>query len=224
VKQGILTHGIYSPLLYLVMRAAFFPLSPVPGGLVLDPLWLFLSLRGGQNRWVRFAALLPGLVIGDLLAGLDPVVIGIRVLGVLSVLGTEPRGAGPHAQWLYGTLFHGLWTAVAVDLMGFYPLGFICLTGWIQSLLWWGLGAPDTGGGPLPPLRQWIWLPLLLVAVHLVFPSSPLWPLPHMGQTSGWGLRVSSMLLLLLPWVPGLWKLRGNIRPDPERNFHVVIE
>ncbi len=221
---SFLAHPVLSPVLYLVVRMVLSPLSPVPGGLVLDPMWLFLSLRGDQNRWVRFASLLPGLLIGDLLADLDPVVIALRAIAVLSILGTEPAGSGPHARWLYGTLFHGLWNALAVDLLGLYPLGFLCVMGWIQSLLWWGLGAPNTGGGPLPALRHWIWLPSVLGVAHVVFSSPPIWPLPAIGEISGWGVRLTALFLLLVPWVPRIWKLKDKIRPEPERNFQIVVE
>lgn len=220
----LLIHPLFGPLLYLGVRAALSPLSPVPGGLVLDPLWVFLALRGEQNRWTRGASLLPGLILGDWLAGLDPVVMLVRAIGMFSVLGTEDPEAGPHARWLVGTVFFSVWSAVAVDMTGFYPLGFLSLLGLVQSLLWWGLAAPNTGGGPLPPFRQWLWLPLLLGLAHLVFPAPPLLPLPYLGDTSGWAIRTVAILLVLMPWGPPLWRLREKIRPEPERKFQVMIE
>lgn len=191
---------LWFPLAYAGLRVALAWVSPIPGAVVLDPLPILLARQQSppsRGGWPSLL-LLPGLILGDLLAGFGPVAIGVRVLAVVVFLFTsEDRGFHFHAcRW---TFQFSLATAIVVDVAGYYPLVFITLAGMLQGFLWWGILAPPSGGGSLRPVAPLVVPPLLLLAMHLLLPSPSIWPLPVLSQHSPILLRVLAMVILLLP-------------------------
>lgn len=191
---------------YLLARWALHPFSPVPAAMPLDPLWVFLAARGGGRKWVLGAALLPGLVAGDLLAGLPPVALAARVAGLGVVLWTSPSGRF-HTRFFYAMCVHGLWSSIALDWVRMYPAGYLYLAWGAQGILWWGLSAPRLGGGRLAHAGRWLPLPVAVLAAHLLLGGPALWPLPRPGAGSGWPLAaVMTAIALAEPlWRTGRW-------------------
>lgn len=211
---------IPSPLwmggLYLAARWALFPFSPIPAAVPLDPLWVFLAARGGGRRWVLGAALLPGLVAGDVLAGLPWEGVATRAAGLAVVLWTSPE-ARFHTRFLHAMCVQGLWSSLAPDWLGVYPVSYLYLAWCAQGVLWWGLTAPRLGGGRVS--HAWLWLPLPLGvgAAHGLLGGPELWPLPRPGFGSGWPLALTATFLALAcplwragRWGWAFWKRRGG--------------
>lgn len=196
---------------YLVVRILLAPLSPVPGAVALDPLWLtvpWIMLRGGRF-WML--ALLPGMVIGDVLAGFPWSQIGLRVLGACVVGGLVNERDGFHRQAAFWILTHALWSSLMPDWRGDYPLGYLYIVWILQGALWWGLLAPGTGGEHLKPVMPLLLIPVVLLVLHLFLSAPPLWPLPRLTAQSGLALRIGAACLLPLPLMLR-FLLRSKIR------------
>lgn len=192
----------FVPFLYAVLRAATAGLSPIPGALVLDPLPVLLARQSALSDRSGWHGLffLPGLILGDVLAGYSLWTISLRSLVVIVFL-AAPQPGGFHHTACRWTFYLSLATAIAVDMSGRYPLGFITLAGVMQGFLWWGLLAPRTGGGTLRPYWPLLFPPAALTAVHLILPSPALWPLPVLSDHSSDWVRFFAILLLLEPAV-----------------------
>jgi hypothetical protein len=209
---------LYSPFVlaagYLLLRILLAPLSPVPGAVALDPLWLILPwimLRGGRY-WML--ALLPGMLVGDVLAGFAWSQIGLRVLGGFVVGSMISTQDGFHRQAALWILTHALWSSLMPDWRGDYPLCYLYIVWILQGALWWGLLAPGTGGGNLKPLMPLLLIPVGLLILHLLLPSPSLWPLPRLTAQSGLALRIGASGLLSLPLLLRLLGRRKATRPD----------
>jgi hypothetical protein len=193
---------LWMPLAYAGLRVALAWVSPIPGAVVLDPLPILLARQQSlpSRRGWHPLLLLPGLILGDLLAGFGPVAIGVRVLAVVVFLLTsKDRGFHFHAcRW---TFQFSLATAIVVDASGYYPLVFITLAGMLQGFLWWGILAPPSGGGSLRPVAPLVVPPALLVAMHLLLPSPSLRPLPVLSQHSSLWMLIPAALLLVGPYL-----------------------
>ncbi|MEX2606215.1 MAG: hypothetical protein WD708_02625, partial [Kiritimatiellia bacterium] len=201
---------------YLVLRMVLSPLSPVPGAVALDPLWLLLpwiTLRGGRC-WML--ALLPGLVIGDVLAGFMWPQIGLRVLGAFVVGSLISSTDGFHRQALLWILTHALWSSLMPDWRGDYPLGYLYAVWVLQGALWWGLLAPGKGFGSLKPLFPLLLIPAGLLVLHLLFPAPPLWPLPRLAAQSSLALRIGATCLLPLPLLLRIWSRPKSRKPTSQ--------
>lgn len=207
-----------SPLLlalgYLVLRILLAPFSPVPGAVALDPVWLILPwimLRGGRY-WML--ALLPGMVIGDVLAGFPWPQIGLRVLGIFVVGGLVSEQDGFHRQAAFWILTHALWSSLMPDWQGDYPLGYLYIVWTAQGALWWGLLAPKNTGG-LKPLTPLVLIPAGVLLLSLFLSAPPLWPLPRLTAQSGLAFRIVATCLLALPLLPQLLRRKKIPGRDP---------
>jgi hypothetical protein len=168
----------------------------VPAALPLDPFAVFLALAASGAGCVRVLALLPGLVAGDLLAGLPWPVMLMRVFGALAVQGLLPAG-GFHTRFVFVTCLQGLWSVVMLDWLNLYPAGFVYAAALAQGMLWWGLTAPLFGSGRLTHMATWLPYPLGLMLVVLVWDRPQgLWPLPEGGLGSRWPVAVWLTLML----------------------------
>jgi len=210
---------VFTCALYGVARVLLSPLSPVPGAVPLDPLWVFLALGGHTRARIKVPALLPGLVLGDMMAALPWPVILLRAVGMMGLAWIKPGGGFHHRYFSFMTQ-HALWSAVMSDWLGDYPLGHLYLVWVIQGTLWWGLTAPAQGGGKLRPFVPLVWVPAGVGVLHLLFPAPGLWPMPRLGSQSGLWLRVGASVMLLIPLaVAGVqhyrhWKRAGKPKPD----------
>lgn len=204
--------------LYTLLRMLLAPLSPVPGAVPLDPLWVFLAMDAKTPPRIRVPALLPGLIIGDLMAGLPWPVIALRSAG-LAVLANVRLEGGFHRRFAFWMVHHALFSAVMSDWLGDYPLGFLYAVWLPQGLLWWGLAAPRGERIPWRALAPMVWLPVCLAVLHLFFHAPPLWPPPRLGSHSGFWMRTVASLLLLIPLAAALLRRsRRGIPPDRERS------
>jgi hypothetical protein len=198
---------------YLVLRILLVPLSPVPGAVALDPLWLLLpwnNFRGGRFWMV---GLLPGLMIGDVLAGFMWPQIGLRVLGVFVVGSLVSPYDGFHRQAAFWIFTHALWSSLMPDWRGDYPLGYLYLVWVLQGTLWWGLLAPGKASMDLKPFFPLLLIPVGLLILHLLFPAPPLWPLPRLSTQSGLVLRIGATCLLPLPLLLRIWVRKKGGKP-----------
>lgn len=210
--MNLFKHPLSISLAYLLIRLLFIPLSPVPGAVALDPLWMFavyLQLQGvGSRVWW----LLPGLLLGDMFAGLPWPQVMMRGAGFGLLAGLPVKG-GYRTQLLFWITRHGLWSAVMPEWLGLYPVGYLYLIWLLQGVLWGGLllprekDVPGTAGWPA------LLIPGLLVLAHLFFTAPGLWPIPQLGDHSGWGIRIVSGLLM----IPTLAGIRFPGRPRPRR-------
>jgi hypothetical protein len=186
------------PFLYAGLRLLTAGICPVPAAVMIDPLPILLAKRDYDVSGLLF---LPGLIAGDLMAGMG---VG-PMLGrafLICLFWLSPVEGGFHRKAWIWTFQYALITGIAVDMRGVYPLGFVTAAGILQGFLWWGLLTPKTGGGTLMPLGPLLFPPVALLLVHLVLPSPALWPLPAMRDTSsGWVVGFSLLVLL----EPGFW-------------------
>lgn len=181
------------PLLYTALRVLTAGISPVPGAVPVDPLPVLLALEDGRMRRCLY---LPGLVLGDVLCGMDTGVILMRLAAVMVLSLLSFEGGFHRRAWLW-TFHLSLVTGIAVDLHHLYPLGFVTLVTGVQGFLWWGLLAPRTGGGTLFPLWPLLFPPAALLLIHLLLPAPALWPLPRLGDSSsGWVVGLAVLVLL----------------------------
>lgn len=206
-----------APFLYTVLRLATAWLSPIPGAAVVDPFPILLARHKSKTETADWTAFfyLPGLVLGDLLAGIGLWTLVARALVACLLIGL-PTQRGFHFNSWRWTFQFALATGILVDITGYYPLGFITLAGVVQGVLWWGVLAPKAGGGTLRPLLPLLVPPINLFLLHLLFSSPALWPLPVLGEHSSYWLQAGAVLVLLEPLLWKLPRLRRKKPPIPQ--------
>lgn len=206
-------HPGFLTIAYLLSRLLLAPLSPVPGAVALDPLWLFavwLNRRAGKG-WMF--SLIPGLVFGDWMCGLASGQILMRLAGFLA-LGMLPwRGGFNHLYFrLMGSF--ALWSSLVPDWTGYYPLGYLYLVWVLQGIMWWGIAAPRQPEEAFAPVLPLLLVPAGLLLLHLFLPAPALWPLPQLGAHSGRLLGVLSGFFLLPPFLVWFLNRRHPQPPD----------
>jgi hypothetical protein len=196
---------------YALVRAALSPFSPVPGALPLDPL----PVAAASTR--NLLLLLPGLLLGDILAGLSIPAIATRTLGFLLLGALRPRMT---STFLYWTLHFSLWTALPPDYRGEFALSYVYLLGLLQALLWSGI-LPHRFRRPQRQDLQHLALPMTLVLLHLIWKAPALWPLPTLGSAGPLGFRLSATLLLL---APALRFIRRPQKSSPRKRWVDLVK
>ncbi|WFB36303.1 hypothetical protein P3T73_00810 [Kiritimatiellota bacterium B12222] len=210
----LFNHPLALAGLYLLLRVVLSPLSPVPGAVALDPLCVFAVLLTLRSGWLWVFALLPGLILGDALAGMGWAQMLMRSFGLLVMVVCLPRG-GFDRQVLAWTLQMGLWSALMPDWMGWYPMGYVYGVWLLQGLLWWGVLSGEEERGDLKPLWPLLIAPVLFLILNLILPSPGFWPLPQLGAHSGLALQICAGFLVLPPLV---FKFLNRSKPEvPER-------
>jgi len=210
-------HNLKAPALYTAFRILTAWVSPIPGAVVVDPFPILVALHKSNPEkagWTGFCYL-PGLILGDLLAGIGLWTLLARALIACILIGL-PTQRGFHFNSWRWTFQFALATGIFVDVTGYYPLGFITLVGAVQGFLWWGVLAPKAGGGTLRPLLPLLMPPLNLLLLHLLFSSPGLWPVPVLGDHSSRWLQGGALLILLEPLLWKLPKLRRKKPPIPQ--------
>jgi len=200
-------------LLYLVIRLATAPLYPIPGAVAIDPLWALIPWMDRKGGRYTAGLLLPVMVAGDVLSLLSGMQILLRAAGFLVLWGCQPQGSQLR-QAGYWISSHALWSALGTDFQGLYPLGYIYSVWVLQGILWAGILLPRENLGKLRDLLPALILPGLLILLHLIPGSPPLWPLPQIGISSPRILQIATSLLLLIHPGLTLWKRKPD-PPDP---------
>lgn len=195
----LLKHPGSFTIAYLLIRMLLSPLSPVPGTVALDPLWIFaVFLHRDAGRGWMFS-LIPGLVFGDWMCGMAAGQIALRLAGFV-FLGSFVQAREFKREYLFLLSYHALFSSLVPEWSGQYPVAYLYGVWMLQGLLWFALAAPkpeektSVGTAFLIPL-------LGILALQLLFPSDPLWPLPRLGSRSGLVIRILAPLLLLPPLV-----------------------
>mgnify|MGYP001071292066 CR=1 FL=1 len=205
------------PVVYAGLRIATAWVSPIPGAVVIDPFPILLALHKSKPEkagWTAFFYL-PGLILGDLLAGIGLWTLLARALVACILIGFPTQRGFHFNSWRWSFHF-SLATGILVDITGYYPLGFITLVGTVQGFLWWGILAPKAGGGTLRPLLPLLASPINLLLLHLLLPSPALWPVPVLGDHSFPWLQAGAFLVLIEPLLWKLPKLRIKKQPVPQ--------
>ncbi len=204
---GVLT------IAYLLLRLILSPLSPVPGAVALDPLWIFALLlqRNAGKGWMF--SLIPGLMFGDWMCGFTGAQIFMRLAGFVA-LGSLPLQGGVNRQYFLLMSAHALWSSLVPDWLGHFPLGYLYGVWLLQGVLWWGIGLHPKEEKSLKPLLPLLILPVGLLVLNLILSSPPLYPIPQLGSQSGMALRILATFLLLPPFIG--WYLHRDEPSEPE--------